>query len=66
LARYFRYNAAKYNFDFEYSSKPSWKTYLSGLNVAKEVKNGTMDYKPEDYIDIQSFIWVLGSKEYPD
>lgn len=58
--------AARYHFNFEYRSKPNWNTYQSLLNFAREVRKDTADYKPRDYIDIQSFIWVMGSAEYPD
>ena len=58
--------AAKYKFDFDYRSKPNWETYLSLLNFANEIRNDSKDYHPRDYIDLQSFIWVIGSEEYPD
>jgi hypothetical protein len=58
--------AEKYKFDFNYSSKPSWETYQSLLDFGKEVERNTSRYSPHDMIDIQSFIWVLGSDEYPD
>jgi hypothetical protein len=58
--------AAKYQFDFDYRSKPNWNTYQSLLKFAKEVWKDTIEFKPRDYIDLQSFIWVAGSEEYPD
>ena len=58
--------AEKYRFDFQYKSKPNWETYKSLLDFAKQVKKDTKAYHPQDYIDLQSFIWVLGSDEYPD
>jgi hypothetical protein len=58
--------AEKYKFDFHYSSKPSWETYSSLLDFAEVVKKNTARYIPRDMIDIQSFIWILGSEEYPD
>jgi hypothetical protein len=56
--------AEKYGFDFHYSSKPNWETYESLLGFAKQVKKDNADLKPRDMIDLQSFIWVLGSDEY--
>jgi len=53
--------AKKYKFDFDYTSKPSWPTYHSLLNFAKQIKQDTIQYKPRDLIDLQSFIWVMGS-----
>lgn len=58
--------AEKYHFDFLYSSKPSWNTYQSLLKFAEEVRKDTAAYRPRDMMDIQSFIWVMGSDEYPD
>jgi hypothetical protein len=58
--------ARKYKFDFVYRSKPGWETYESLLDFAEQVKKDTIDLVPEDYIDLQSFIWVLGSAEYDD
>jgi hypothetical protein len=58
--------AEKYSFDFQYRSKPNWNTYKSLLGFAEQVRKDTADLKPQDYIDLQSFIWVMGSDEYPD
>jgi hypothetical protein len=53
-----------YGFDFKYDSAPNWETYKSLLDFAQQVKTDNKDLKPRDYIDLQSFIWVLGSAEY--
>jgi len=58
--------ARKYDYPFNYRSKPNWNTYQSLLQFADEVRKDTMSYQPKDYIDLQSFIWVLGSEEYPE
>ncbi|GAC1420701.1 MAG: hypothetical protein NVS9B7_01320 [Flavisolibacter sp.] len=58
--------AEKYHFDFLYRSKPNWETYKSLHDFAEQIKLDVSDLKPRDNIDIQSFIWVLGSEEYPD
>ncbi len=58
--------AEKYHFDFNYRSKPTWETYKSLLDFAAQIKLDVADLKPRDNIDIQSFIWVMGSEEYPD
>ncbi len=58
--------ATKYKFDFSYSSKPNWNTYESLLNFAEQVRKDTSKFGPRDMIDLQSFIWVMGSEEYPD
>jgi hypothetical protein len=58
--------ARAYGFDFRYQSKPSWETYASLLEFAEVVRRDLRDLKPRDMIDIQSFIWVQGSDEYPE
>jgi hypothetical protein len=58
--------AEKYAFDFVYKSKPGWETYENYLAFAEQVGADLADLQPEDMIDIQSFLWVLGSDEYPD
>jgi hypothetical protein len=58
--------AAKYKFNFYYSSRPEWKVYESLLSFADQVRKDTAAWQPQDMIDLQSFIWVLGSDEYPD
>ena len=58
--------AKKYEFEFKYSSKPNWETYASLFRFAAQIKEDTKNLKPRDYIDLQSFMWVMGSDEYPD
>ena len=58
--------AKKFKFDFSYSSKPNWNTYQSLLSFADLVRKETAHFGPRDMIDLQSFIWVMGSEEYPD
>ena len=58
--------ASKYQFPFVYNSKPNWYTYNNVLSFADQIKKDTQKYQPKDYIDLQSFIWVMGSEEYPD
>jgi len=58
--------AEKYGYDFQYASRPNWETYHSLIGFAEEVGADMVDLNPKDLIDIQSFIWVLGSDEYPD
>ncbi|HEY0547935.1 MAG TPA: hypothetical protein VGC91_21325 [Pyrinomonadaceae bacterium] len=57
--------AREYGFEFHYQSRPSWETYASLLEFAATVRRDLSDLKPRDMIDIQSFIWVQGSDEYP-
>ncbi len=58
--------AGKYAYNFNYHSRPNWDTYESLLGFARQISNHLSDLKPRDHIDLQSFIWVMGSDEYPD
>ena len=57
--------AAAYGFAFEYHSRPTWATYQSALAFAARIRRDVSDLRPRDLIDLQSFIWVQGSDEYP-
>jgi hypothetical protein len=59
-----RVAAEAYGFDLHYSSKPTWHTYASALAFARRVRHDLADLGPRDMIDVQSFLWVLGSPEY--
>jgi hypothetical protein len=58
--------AVEYGYNFLYHSTPSWETYKSLLGFARIIQRDTRELHPRDMIDIQSFIWVQGSDEYPD
>jgi hypothetical protein len=58
--------AEKYGFDFRYKSRPSWETYSNYLDFAETVRRDQRSLGPRDMIDVQSFLWVQGSDEYPD
>ena len=55
-----------HGFELGYQSKPNWKTYSRLLEFAQTVRRDLCDLRPRDMIDIQSFLWVQGSDEYPD
>lgn len=58
--------AVKYGYDLMYESGPKWRVYENALKFAYKIREDTRSLKPRDMIDLQSFIWVLGSEEYPD
>ncbi len=58
--------ARAYGFDFQYQSRPTWATYASLLDFAGQVRRDTRSLRPRDMIDLQGFIWVLGSDEYEE
>jgi hypothetical protein len=57
--------AKEMGLDFAYASRPNWRTYESALQLAGALKREFHDLRPKDMIDIQSFLWVQGSDEYP-
>lgn len=61
-----RIAARKFGCDFHYKTRPSWETYSEFLQFGQMVRSAVTDLRPRDMIDIQSFIWVLGSDEYED
>ena len=61
-----RIAAQEYGFDFQYQSHPSWKTYANFLRLAETMRRDLRELQPRDMIDLQSFIWVLGSDEYEE
>ncbi len=57
--------ARAYGFDLDYQSRPDWRTYAQLLDFAARVRKDQRDLRPRDMIDVQSFLWVQGSDEYP-
>ncbi len=58
--------AEAYGFELDYRSTPNWSTYSQVLALGDQVRQDLADLGPRDQIDIQSFLWVLGSDEYAD
>jgi hypothetical protein len=58
--------AAAYGYALPCRSRPSWEGYQALLDFADCLADELADLDPGDYIDLQSFLWVLGSDEYPD
>jgi hypothetical protein len=58
--------ARRYGEAFAYEARPSWEGYKSLLNFVGRVRTDISDMRPRDMIDLQSFLWVQGSDEYPD
>lgn len=54
------------NATFEYQSRPGWPVYRELLAAVRTVRSGIAVMRPRDMIDLQSFLWVQGSDEYPD
>ncbi|MBK9143342.1 MAG: hypothetical protein IPM23_12640 [Candidatus Melainabacteria bacterium] len=56
--------AAELGYDLAYSSTPSITTYERLLDLADQVGEAIADLEPQDYHDLQSFLWTIGSAEY--
>jgi hypothetical protein len=50
---------------FDYASRPSWPVYKALLDAVRNVRSEIASMRPRDMIDMQSFLWVQGSDEYP-
>jgi hypothetical protein len=58
--------ARKLGVDLPYAPKPSWPIYKALLGFVTRVRSEINILHPRDMIDLQSFLWVQGSDEYPD
>jgi hypothetical protein len=47
-------------------SRPSWPLYKNLMSFVRKVRGDISDMRPRDMIDMQSFLWVQGSEEFPD
>jgi hypothetical protein len=57
--------ARRYGETLTYSPRPSWRVYSDVLGFVGCVRRDVRDLRPRDMIDIQSFLWIQGSDEYP-
>jgi hypothetical protein len=58
--------ARRYGVELPYASRPSVALYEELLAFVAKVRADIRDLRPRDMIDMQSFLWVQGSDEYPD
>jgi hypothetical protein len=58
--------ARRYGIALPYASRPSAAIYETLLQFVGQVRADIRDMRPRDMIDLQSFLWVQGSDEYPD
>lgn len=57
--------AKAYGVDILYTARPTWNSYQSVLFFCQNVMRDLRDLHPRDMIDIQSFLCVQGSDDYP-
>jgi hypothetical protein len=58
--------ARRLGVDLPYASRPSWPLYRGLLAFVRKARADISDMQPRDMIDMQSYLWVQGSDEYPD
>lgn len=52
--------AANLSWELEYDSKPNWATYRNLMRLSDELKGRLLaPLRPTDFIDVQSFMWVV-------
>ena len=56
--------AQRLAFDLLYDAKPNWSTYSNLLAMSDLLMNNLREFGVRDYMDVQSFIWVVGDKKY--
>lgn len=56
--------ALRLGFAFDYNSRPNIETYRSLLGLTDHIRKGIAALEPRDNIDIQSFLYVVGSDGY--
>ena len=56
--------AQRLAFDLLYTPKPNWGTYSKLLEMSDLLMNDLREFGARDYMDVQSFIWVVGDKKY--
>jgi hypothetical protein len=52
--------AARLTFDLKYSPQLNWATYSKLLEMSHYLMECLTPYGAVDFIDVQSFIWVIG------
>ena len=58
--------AGRYGETLSYSSRLSWPVYGDLLKFIDRMRRDIRDLRPRDMIDMQSFLWIQGSDEYPE
>jgi hypothetical protein len=58
--------ARRYGSEIPYASRPRWAVYESLLRFVNQARADIRDLCPRDMMDMQSFLWVQGSDEYPE
>jgi hypothetical protein len=52
--------AARLTFDLKYAPQLNWPTYAQLIKMSKMLLDTLRQYGARDFIDVQSFIWVIG------
>ncbi len=57
--------ADRLRFHLQYRPTLNWVTYSKLLELSEELKRRLSNLRPKDYIDVQSFMWVMAKYERP-
>jgi hypothetical protein len=57
--------ARRLDFDLNYNTNLDWMTFASLNNLGKLLLEKLQPLGARDMIDVQSFIFVTGAKDYP-
>jgi len=52
--------AERFGFELNYDARPNWRTYSSLLHMSAQLLKDLRPHGARDFIDVQSFIWVIG------
>lgn len=56
--------ARNYGSPFNLDQRPSWAGYANYLRFCEIIKRDLKVLRPKDMIDVQSFIWIIGSEHH--
>ena len=56
--------AYRLGYELEYETRPSFKSYESGVGLVDMIRDGISALEPRDNIDIQTFMYVVASDGY--
>lgn len=51
--------AERLGIDLQYQAAPNWNTYQRALTLAAELQEALAEHGCRDFIDVQSFMWVM-------
>jgi len=56
--------AERFAFPLRYDPEPQWPVYERLMQLSHILMDELADFRPRDFIDVQSFIWCIGDDSY--